>query len=389
MFSHRRFGRVALLVLAATLLATHGAHAELSVIRPQQRLPLPPENAPRPTDPTPFGINFGEFALSDGQTIIVTVPQGPAAYAYVKNSTGRWVYHSALVAPPSGVLLIGGDVRGNVAVLHGFDFAASANTVYVFVRSGGQWTIAQTLPGVPASSRVQRLALGPDYLAIGDPGVNDSAGVVHIYDEVTTGQYAFATDLSVAGSSQGFLFGFQVLADGDTVLTSGAGVQRVGAFARANGVWTEQAVLIPDQPLFDWFFAYSGNRAVLATTGNPQQFVRRNGSWLKQDFLIHPTDPQRPLFSPIAMDGRRLLVGEAGSEDALLFELRDGEWTATAVLRNANDASCPRIAFSGPIKIAGRLALAACGNVPAPDPNFEGRVLVYELPPLTQSGDGN
>jgi hypothetical protein len=374
-----------LLVIGAAALATPGAHAELPVIRPQQRLPMPPQDAPRPTNPR----GFGQFALSDGETIIVTVPEGRAAYAYVKDSSGRWIYDSALVAPPSAVLLVGGAIRGRVAVMQGFDFDTFASTVYVFVRSGGQWAITQTLPGVESNHRANRLALGADYLAVGDILANDSAGVLRIYDEVSIGQYSFATDLSMTGSGQGYLVGYHVLADGDTVLAASAGGQVVGAFARSGGVWAEQAVLIPDQALSLWFFAFSGSRAFLTTQQNPQEFVRRDGTWLKRGMLNHPSDLQRSLMNPIAMDGRRVIVGEEGSEDAMLFELRDGEWTATAVLRNANDQSCPRTIDSGSITLVGRLALAACDSVPTPDHDFEGRVLVYELPPLASSGAGD
>jgi hypothetical protein len=276
-----------------------------------------------------------------------------------------------------------------VAVLQGFDFNTSVDTVYVFVRSGGQWAITQTLPGVVSTRRALRLALGANYLAVGDPVANDSTGVVRIYDEVSIGQYALATELSMTGSGQGYLVGYHVLADGDTVLAASVGGQVVGAFARSGGIWAEQGVLIPDQTMSDWFFGFSGNRAFLATRENPQQFVRRDGTWFKRGMLNHPSDPQRSLMNPIAMDGRRLIVGEEGSEDALLFELRDGEWTATAVLRNANDQSCPRPSDSGPIRLVGSLALAACTGVPTPDHDFDGRVLVYELPPLASSGAGN
>lgn len=378
MFSHHGFRRVALLVVAASALAAHIAHAELPVIRPQQRLPMPPQNAPRPT---PAGT-FGEFALSDGQIIVVTVGQGPAVYTYVKDSTGRWVYDSAVVAPGNAVMSIGGALRGNVLALQGFDNDTFTSVVFVFVRSGGQWTHTQTLPGTGSVSRARRLALGPNYLAIGEIDANDFAGVIHIYNEVATGQYAFETDLSVTGSGQGFLLGYHVVADGSTLLAAAPGGATVAAFERSGGVWAENGLLTPDAFMFAWFFAMSGNRAFLAPASNPQQFVQRDGTWLKRGLLNHPTDPQRHLMNPVALDGRRLIAGEEGSEDALLFELRDGNWTATAVLRNANDQSCPRIVDSGVITLVGRLALAACTFVPTPDHEFDGRVLVYELPPL-------
>jgi hypothetical protein len=167
------------------------------------------------------------------------------------------------------------------------------------------------------------------------------------------------------------------------LLAAAPGNELVAAFARAQGVWSEQGLLNPDGTNFFWFFGVSGNRAVLAPLGgNPEEFVRRDGAWQKRALLLHPSDPQRQLRNPTAMDGRRLLIGEQGSENALLFELHDGTWRATGVLRNANDAACTAITDSGPISLVGTLALAACPRIPRPDHDFDGRVLVYELPPL-------
>lgn len=367
-----------LLFLAATALATPAADAQLPVIRPQQRLPMPPQSAPRPTAET----TFGELAVTDGRTIIVTVASGPAAYAYVKDATGRWAYESALVAPDGNLTSIGASVRGNVAALEGSN-AVGEPFVFVFVRAGGQWTHTQTLPGPGAINRANHVALGGDYLALGDIGANGFAGAVHIYDEAGPGTYVFNTDLSAAGSVPGWLVGYHLIADGDTVLAAAPGNELVAGFARAGGVWSEQGQLNPDGINFFWFFGVSGNRAVLTPLGgNPEEFVRRDGTWQKRGLLIHPSDPQRQLRNPIAVGGRRLLVGEQGSENALLFELQDGTWRATGALRNANDAACPALTDSGTISLVGTLALAACPRVPRPDHDFEGRVLVYELPPL-------
>jgi len=83
------------------------------------------------------------------------------------------------------------------------------------------------------------------------------------------------------------------------------------------------------------------------------------------------------------MDGRRLIVGDRDSESAFLFELRDGSWHATAELKGARDSACgsapDAVAY---FELAGSLALAACPNRPTGHPLFDGRVLIYELPPL-------
>ncbi len=277
---------------------------------------------------------------------------------------------------------IGAAVRGNVAALQGSN-ELGENFVFVFARAGGQWTLTQTLPGPAVTERANRVALGRDYLAVGDIDANGFAGAVHIYNETAPGTYVFNTDLTAADANPGWLVGYHVIVDGDSVLAAAPGNELVAAFARAQGVWSEQGLLNPDGTSFFWFFGVSGNRAVLAPLGgNPEEFVRRDGAWQKRALLLHPSDPQRQLRNPIAMDGRRLLIGEQGNENALLFELHDGTWRASGVLRNANDAACPAITDSGPISLVGTLALAACPRIPRPDHDFDGRVLVYELPPL-------
>lgn len=370
------YRRATLLFLAATALVAPAAHAQLSVIQAHQRLPMPPQSAPRPG----FETTFGEFAVTDGRTIIVTVGDGPAAYAYVKDATGRWVYYGALVES-EGITKVGGTVRGNVAALQGIN-AEGEGRVFVFVRAGGQWSHTQTLPGPSTLNRANRVALGRDYLAVGDIYANKFAGAVHIYNEAGLGTYVFNTDLSAAGSGLGSLLGYHLIVDGDTVLAAAPGDAQVSAFARSGGTWSEQGQLNTVRGNFAWFFGVSGNRAFVAPVGDPEEFVRRDGMWLRRGVLTHPSDPQRHLLNPVAMDGRRLIVGEQDSENALLFELRDGTWRATGVLRNSNDAACPPVFESGTISLVGTLALAACPGVPTSDHEFDGQVLVYELPPL-------
>lgn len=361
-----------LIFLAVSALVVPVAHARLPVIRHQQRLPMPPLSAPRPVNPQ--GSHFGEFAVTDGHTIVVTVDFGPAAYAYVKDATGRWVYENALVVPAGFFASTGAAVRGNVALVQGRSGVNSEPFIFVFVRAGGQWTHTQTLPGPDANGTVIGFGLGRGYLAVGDINANDAVGVVHIYNEAGPGTYVFNTDLTSAAASPGWLIGYHVVVDGDTVMAAAPGNRVAAAFARAAGVWSEQGVLTPNG-IFMWLFGLSGNRAVLM--GDAEEFVRRNGVWQKGATLVHPSDPRRRVGSPMAIDGRRLLLSEQGSENALLFELQNGTWRATGVVRNANDAAC-----GGTISLVGTLALAACSRIPTPDYDLDGRVLVYELPPL-------
>jgi hypothetical protein len=370
---------VVLLLVAATIPLPRDAHAQLPVIGAQQQLTMPPQSAPRPTDPT----TFGALAVTDGRTILVTVGAGPAAYTYIKDATtGRWVYDSALVAP-EGFTSTGGAVRGNVAVLQGV--IAEANVVFVFLRSAGQWIHTQTLPGTGPRSRANPLALGRDYLAIGELEAGGFTGAVHIYNETGPGTYVFDSDLLAAGSSPGFLTGYHVIAHGDFVLSSAPAIGTV--FARFGGVWSEEAQL-PSSP-YTWLSGFSGNHwfnisgGVEGGPNKPQGFVRRDGMWLFDQELTHPLNPNGQLDLAIAMDGRRLIVGDRDSESGFLFELRDGSWHATAELKQARDSACASGAHTvAYFELAGSLALSACPDRPTGHPLFDGRVLIFELPPL-------
>src|SRR5262245_4806629 len=103
-------------VLAAFVptLMSQSAKAELASIHPQQTLPTPPDPDP------PVSLKFGALAVTDGKTILVSVENGPAAYAYSKDSRGRWVYEATLAAaPPQGIASTGIAVRGKTALVQG------------------------------------------------------------------------------------------------------------------------------------------------------------------------------------------------------------------------------------------------------------------------------
>jgi hypothetical protein len=131
---------------------------------------------------------FGDFVAMDGQSILVTVSQSPAAYTYVRNKPGnQWIFEAGL-APTDGTTSLSGAVRGDVAAVGGT--VGTQNAVFVFQRSQGRWLQTQTITGFDFSVQFNMIALGPDYLAIGDFGVNDFIGAVHIYNRTEAGTFA-------------------------------------------------------------------------------------------------------------------------------------------------------------------------------------------------------
>jgi hypothetical protein len=347
------------LIAAGAMFCIPTAHGELPAIYPTQLLPLPPHSAPQPDEP----VLFGDLAVTDGRTILVSTSGAPAAYVYVRNPSGsRWVYKTALV-PNEAATARARAVRGNIALVDSFTESEAA--VFVFHRSQDQWTQTQAI----TTANPVGDSIGPDYIAIGDWSIDDGRGGVLIYSESGAGTYAFDSLLTAANVGPGHSLGFNATADRNTVLAAAPGGAAVHAFVRNGGLWSEQAQLGPNNP--DASFQFSGDRAFLE---GPREFIRHDGTWTAGDVLTHPQDADNGLF-PLAMDGKRLIAADSGGESAFLWELRDGTWQATAELKQAK-AQCGELTLS----IGGTVALVACPTVPTANPLFDGLVRVYELP---------
>jgi hypothetical protein len=365
---------------AAALLFIPLAQAQLTSVRPSQRLPMPPDTAPQPTQPA----RFGEFVATDGRTILVTVSQGPAAYTYVKRGSKKWVFQGAL-APAEGTVTNSGAVRGNVAAVSGR--VGTEEAVFVFLRSQGQWLQTQTITGADLSPQFNMVALGPDYLAIGDTAENDVVGALHVYSQTGAGTYVLDSTLTPGNpnATQGWLFGASPIVSGDTLTARALGGGTVNVFVRAGGLWTEQAEL--SQHIFGQY-GFSGDRAFISfdntSEPGPREYVRTGGTWTTGVQLIHPDADKAFTNAAIAMDGRRVVVTESSStglgDDAIAFELGNAGWTATARLRRANLRECYFGPFGVSLAMVRRLVVAGCPNAPSGHTAFEGNVKVYELP---------
>jgi hypothetical protein len=378
------------LAAAAGLLLSQIALAQLPTLQPEQRLRLPPDPAPQPPEDLP--VRFGQRVYTDGSTAIVTVDQGRAAYAYVKNANGKWAYQDDLVVP-AGYASSGASVHGNVALVEGV--VDTAGATFVFYRTNGQWSYTQTLPGSngPNSFGTAFAAIGEDYVAIGRPDFDGAKGGIAIYDAVGAGTYTYNTTLETQGASEGYLTGSFTQIDGGTVAAFTPGIGAVTVFVRNGGVWSQQALLTRTDGQVLGLFSLDNNRLVMAASGrafdqatNPQIFVRRNGSWTFEQELVHPYDPQAHLDSSVALTGKRLVVGDTSSDTTFLYERNGSAWSAIAELPRAKALTCrldsPNVSLSQVLAARGRLALAACASTPTGDPRFEGRVLVYQLPDL-------
>ncbi len=377
-----------LAALIGGLLLSTSAFAQLPVLQPEQHLRLPPD--PAPQEPEDLPVYFGQRIYTDGDTAIVTVDEGHAAYAYVKNGNGKWVYQDALVVP-AGYASTGAAIHNNVALVEGL--VDSVGVTYVFYRTNGQWSLTQTLPGSGQPNTFQAyVAVGDNYLAIGQPNFDGYKGGIAIYDAVGAGTYNYNTTLQTAGAGEGYLTGVDTQIDGDTVAAFTPEIGAVSVFVRTGGVWSQQALLTRTDGFQLRSFALDNRRIVLVAEGhiqgqanNPQVFVRHSGNWSLEQELVHPSDPVTPLAPVLGFSGKRILVGDSISNTAFLYERGPSGWNPVAELPKVKPQTCSldgdgvrytRFALSG------RTAFAACASKVTADPRFDGRVLVYRLPAI-------
>jgi len=388
MLKHRTFLLSCAFAILAPTAAVQSADAALSIIRPQQILPTPPDPDP------PELMKYGALAVTDGKTILVSVQSGRAAYAYSKNSRGRWRYEATLVAPePQGIASTGIAVRGKTALVQGstrmLGSPQATPVAFVFRHRKGVWTHTQTLSNASGSLfRRSPLALGHDFAAIGSYETDNLNGAVFIYDKNGAGTYVFGAKLAPAAAAPLAFTGANVVVDRNRFLaySGGVGNNAISSFVRTGGVWFEEPSLrLPSGGVLSPDFGFSGNRAVVSGFiggGEPARvFIRHHdGIWSVEQTLTNPVDPQTNLGPKAALDGRRLLITDTSRKAVYVFERHKASWVATAEL--ALPTSCEALPT---VALSGRLAVVACEDMDAGDTLWEGRVLVYELSALREA----
>jgi hypothetical protein len=368
------------LAIAIAALFSQLAAAQLPLIQREQRLHLPPDPAPQVSAELP--VLFGQRVATDGRRAVVTVDQGRAAYSYFRNTNGEWVYEGELVAP-SGYTSYGAAVLGNTALVQ--SVVNDEPVAFVFVRSGGTWAHTQTLTDVDFPEHgTNYVALGANFAVLGNRHADDMKGAAFVYSKVGSGSYVFSTKLAPPDAVEGTMLGLNPVAQGNTFAVSAAGGAMVIVYENNGGVWSEQARLQrTDGKLAYVTFGYSGNTIVLTSdSANPVVFTRTNGAWSQSQALVHPYDPQGRLDYSVALDGRRLIVANRGSDTAFLYERHQGSWTAQAELKGVTVNACSGSFSALPVSVQGRYAFVSCPTHATPNPVFEGRVRVYKLPEL-------
>ncbi len=211
--------------------------------------------------------------------------------------------------------------------------AAQAQVGYVsiFVRSGSgdSWALQQTLvPSyAPPGNTIQQfgfgqtLALSGDTLVVGACGYADYTGRAFVFER-SGGIWTQTAELQGLPEAWGNRFGCSVGIGNGVIAVSRPAAQapyfpalpgQVHLFAKSNGAWTQQQVIVSNSSAvndgFGYVIAMNGDRLAVRDSDSVQLFTRVGGTWTYQ--WNYPVGPFGGVGErPMALGPTRLLVGE-------------------------------------------------------------------------------
>jgi uncharacterized protein (TIGR03437 family) len=328
-----------------------------------------------------------------------------SAYVFTRSGT-VWTQQQKLTADDGAK----SDQFGRSVAISGETIVVGANTdqiganigqgsVYVFTRSGANWTQRQKLiadDGAANDSFGVSVAISGDTVVVGasssgDIGANTDQGSAYVFTRSITPSGAVWTQQQKLTADDGAAlddFGFRVAISGDTVVVSAplddiGGNFDVGSayvFARSGAVWTQQRKLTADDgAAFDRFafsVALSGDTVVVGAPladiganrdeGSAYVFVIREDNHVQQQQLFADDGAANESFGvSVALSGDTAVVGafsddigaNADQGSAYVFTRSGGNWTLQQKLIAHDGASGDffgiSVAISGDTVVAG------------------------------------
>jgi len=301
----------------------------------------------------PNGIDFFGLSVSlSGDTAMVGAAAGGsdvgAAYAFVR-SGGTWTEQQKILAPDEpGFDRFGHSVSASgdtVVVGAPFDnttLGADAGSAYVFVRSGGIWTLQQKLAppaGAGDDSFGLAVSVSGDTVAVGAPNHDSpvvNGGAVFVFVRSGT---AWAPQQTLVAAAGGLAeaFGLSVAVSGDTVVVgapfddtpAGVNAGSASVFVRSGATWTLQQQLLASDAAAGDEFGYSvavdGSTAVVGAplnavpagpfAGAAYAFVRAGTAWSEQQRLLASDGAASDVFgAAVALSGDTAVIGAYGDD---------------------------------------------------------------------------
>jgi hypothetical protein len=250
---------------------------------------------------------LGQSVALDGDSGVAGAParfgnQVGAAYVYVRTPSDSWALAQQLLG--SGQVEEFGDfvaLSGDTVVVSApahtdSQGAIARGAVYVFVNSGGTWTLQQVLKGDVADGGApifgNGVAIVGDMVAVAEWGVTQQLSAVYVFVRSGT---TWSLQQKLFPSNAGINAVGPVAISGDTMLVGtgeGAGTEgsfgSAYAFVQTNGVWAEQQRISSSDPSFGQSVALSGDTAVIGGDELVHILQRSNGVWSEQATLVNP-----------------------------------------------------------------------------------------------------
>lgn len=227
--------------------------------------------------------------------------------------------------------------------------ASPVGAVYVFVQSGGVWSLQQKVQVAGGGGFGTAVAISGDTFVAGAFGEDSSAGAARVFVRsggVWTEQQRLIASDRMANDN----FGIAVGISGDTIVvgarfSNGGPQPQQGSayvFERTGGMWSEQQHLTaPDGGVAEFYgdaVAISGNTllvgAAAVSTEVPQQehgkayvYFRAGSSWSLQQELVSGVTLGENLFgSSVSIDANTAVVGALFGNVAYVFERTGATW---------------------------------------------------------------
>ena len=298
----------------------------------------------QPSDLVAFQ-GFGGTVAADGNIIAVGTQRAPfAVYVYVGDN-GTWTQQARLTSPTGSLTDRFGSslaIQGNTLVIG----AGSASVAYVYELVNGSW--------------IEQAVLAP----IGGSGA--SFGGSSLNSTAISGN-----TIAVGAPSEPTVLG-----------TTGA----VYTFTNANGVWTQEARIVPSDPLVAGFGltvalqndtlligAPFTQSATISQPGTAFVFKRQSGAWSEQARLDAADPTPFALYGQnVSLDGNTAVIGAQRPDQAEIFVNNNGAWSLQAILQGPDDAD-----YGTSVKIIGDMLLVTAYDDMNRDGVFSGDAFLY------------
>ena len=282
------------------------------------------------------GDYFGGCISVSGDTAVIGAPgkngfQG-AAYVFVQ-SGGVWSLQQELTASdgaPNDQFGAIPSVSGDTALIAAMGKNGGQGAAYVFVRSGGVWKQQQELTasdGAAGDNFGYFVSLSGNTAVIAAPGKNAFQGAAYVFVE-SGGVWSLQQELTASDSATGDFLGYSVSVSGDTALVGAMNKNSAqGAacvFMRSGTVWSQQQELTASDGSasnqFGYFVSLSGGMSLIGALGktvnsNAHQgvayvFAQGGGLWSQQQELTASDGVAGDYFGGFAsVSGNTAVIG--------------------------------------------------------------------------------